>query len=195
MDVTTLKKACGVGLLAAAAFNNPAAYAAQGNIVVDVNLPTVLVMYYWSNIDLNLDQAALGGYLVGGTASACGTDFCDEQTTAQTVSVTTIGANTPVTVSALNDPGLAASTVTFDLQDVVGVRALGCPTGNYQATYDVSGDPGIVAATGQAVTNIDGAACSLAMTTGNVAFDVDFTALTAGATTATATLDVTIVGI
>ena len=194
MDVRLFKKLLGIGLLAAAATTNSTAYAANASVQVDVNLPTILVMYHYDVVTLNLDQTALGGFLVGGTASACAGGYCDGQGTVA-VNVATIGTATSVSLPALTDPGLADTTTNIELVDVVGVRALGCPTGFYDATYDVSGDAGVTVESTVAVTNIDGASCSLAMTTGNLDFDLDFTAITAGAISAQAVFDVTIAGI
>jgi len=195
MDVRTLKKACGVGLVAATALSNPAAHAATGSVNVDVNLPTVLVMYYFGNVTLNIDEAGLATYL-GAGGSDCTNGYCDAQPDPGPIDVLTLNATTNVPMPALNDPYTPGGpgAVTFVLEDVVGVRALGC-TAPYSATYDVSGDAGIATATGVSVANIDGSACSMTLLTGDLSFDLDFDALAAGATTVNATLDVTITGV
>ncbi|MGE0624001.1 MAG: hypothetical protein AB7I04_06205 [Pseudomonadales bacterium] len=179
-------------MLTAAAISTPAAYAAQATVTVDVDLPTVLVMYHYSNIELDLDQAALAGYLVGGTATACASDFCNDQGTSTPIPVTTMaGANT-VAVT-LNDPGLTNTTATFTLTNAVGVRALGCST--YEANYtDGTSDAGVTI-TDSAVNNIDGLGCSLTMRTGDLAFDLDFNAIAAGTDPVSAVFNVTIAGL
>lgn len=192
MDAKTLKKACGAGLLTAAAITNPAAHAAQATVTVDVDLPTVLVMYHYSSIELDLDQAALAGFLVGGTATACAGDFCDDQGASAPITVSAIGASNSVGV-VLNDPGLANSTATFTLTNVVGVRALGCST--YDASYADGGSEAGVTITGGAVANIDGQGCSLTMTTGDMSFDLDFASIATGNDPVSAVFDVTITGV
>lgn len=193
MDMKTLKRACAVGLLSASTLVNPAAHAAQGSVNVDVLLPTVLVMYYYSDIDLDLDATALADYLTTGGSACAGGDFCDDQGAAGVQSVTTIGPTTTVTLAAPTDPYSGAPVVTFELENAVAVRALGCAT--YAADFDVSGtDDAVVAALDQPVANIDGSACSMGLTTGNLAFDLDFDLVDPGADTVSATLDVTITG-
>ena len=195
MDLkSTFKKVLGVGLLGAAAITNSTAYAAQASVQVDVNLPTVLVMYHYDTITLNLDQTALGGYLVGGTAAACtGGDFCDNQLNPAPINVTTIGATTTVNQAVVDNP-VAATDTDITLVDVVGVRALGCAT--YTATYDDGGSGnGVGITNGTAVAGIDGQGCSFLMTTGDLTFNLDFDAVDAGATSVSAVFDVTVTGV
>lgn len=194
MDLKPLKKVLGVGLLGAAAISSSSAYAAQAQVTVDVDLPTVLVMYHYDTINLVLDQGALGSYLVGGTASAClsGGDLCDDQGNPTTINVATIGATTTIN-QAVADPGLGATDTTVTLVDVVGVRALGCAS--YTASYDDGGSGnGVTITNGTAVAGIDSNACSFTMTTGDLAFNLDFEDLDAGATQVAAVFDVTITG-
>ncbi len=196
MDLkSNFKKVLGVGLLGAAAITNSTAYAAEASVQVDVNLPTVLVMYHYDTITLNLDQTALGGYLVGGTASACATggDFCDAQGNPTAIDVTTIGATTTVNQAVVDNP-VAATDTDITLVDVVGVRALGCST--YTASYDDGGSGnGVGITNGTAVAGIDGQGCSFLMTTGDLTFNLDFDSVDAGATTVSAVFDVTVTGV
>ena len=195
MDLKSLKKVLGVGLLGAAAFTNSTAYAAEATVQVDVNLPTVLVMYHYNTITLNLDQTALGGYLVGGTAAACltGGDFCNDQLNPAAINVTTIGATTTVNQAVVDNP-VAATDTDITLVDVVGVRALGCST--YSASYDdgVSSN-GVTITNGTAVAGIDGQACSFGMTMGDLTFNLDFNSVDGGASSVSAVFDVTVTGV
>ncbi len=195
MDLKLLKKVLGVGLLGAAAITTSTAHAAEASVQVDIDLPTVLVMYHYNTITLDLDQTALGGYLVGGTAVACltGGDFCDDQGNPATINVATIGATTTIN-QAVVDPGLGASDTDITLVDVVGVRALGCPT--YSASYaDGGSDNGVTIGASTAVAGIDSTACSFTMTTGDLTFNLDFEDIDAGATQVAAIFDVTITGV
>ena len=192
MDLKNWKKALVVGLASAAMCTSPSAFAAQANVTIDIDFPTILVMYHYNTITLDLDQTSLGTYLVGGTGPvACGADFCDDQGNPVTIVVPAITATTSVT-SAIVDPGLASTTTEFTIVDPVGVRALGCST--YSVTIvDASTDAGITVDTANSLTAIDGTGCTFAMTTGDLVFDVDFTSVTADP--ASAIFDVTITGI
>ncbi len=193
MDLKHLKKVLGIGLLSAGAIANTSATAATGNVAVNVDLPTVLIMYYYSDITLDLDQTALGGYMVGASGVACGTDWCNDNGSAGSVTVSNISANTTVPVTGLASPDFENTAMNIELQNIVGVRAIGCPNGTYDATYDVTGDAGITPETGTGVTNINTASCSAALTTGNLDFDLDLATITPGAMNVNATLAVTIV--
>ncbi len=192
MDFRTWKKAFAVGLMSAAAFSSSTAYAAaQATVTIDVNMPTILVMYHYNTITLDLDQTALGTYLVGGTAVACGTEFCDDQGNPAAIPVPAITATTSVT-QAVADPGLPNTTTEFTIVDPVGVRGMGCTTYDVVIT-DSSTDAGITVDTANSLSAIDGTACSFAMTTGDLVFDVDFSLIDADP--ASAVFDVSITGI
>lgn len=198
MDLGNLKKMFGVGLLTVAALTNSPAQAATGNVVVDVSFPTVLVMYYYSTIGIDIDQEALG-QVITGVASNCAGDWCVDEGDAGAFTINTgnlVGATATVTPTAVGAGGLANTVLNIVLEDVVGARAIGCgPSGVYDANYTVAGTPGVVAvATPQAVGTLDGASCSLTLETGSVNFDVDFDQL-ADNDTAQATLAVTVNGI
>lgn len=190
MDFGNWKRVVIASLVSAATFSGSSAYAAQANVTIDIDFPTILVMYHYNTITLDLDQTALGTYLVGGTAVACGADFCDDQGNA-TIAVPAIAATTSVT-AAVVDPGLANTTTEFTIVDPVGVRALGCST--YSVTVvDASADAGITVDTANSLSAIDGTGCTFALTTGDLIFDVDFGLVAADP--ASAVFDVTITGI
>lgn len=191
MDFGKWKKALVVSLVSTVAFSSSTAHAAQATMTVDVNMPTILVMYHYNTITLDLDQTALGTYLVGGTAVACGADFCDDQGNPAAIPVPAITANTSVT-QTVADPGLANTTTEFTIVDPVGVRGMGCAT--YSVTVvDLSTDAGITVDTANSLSAIDGTACSFSLTTGDLVFDVDFGLVDADP--ASAIFDVTITGI
>ena len=191
MNLKNWKKALGAGLVSAAAIASPSSYAAQANVTVDVNLPTILVMYHYNTITLALDQTALGNYLVGGTAVACGTDFCDDQGSPGAITVSTISANESVT-QAVVDPNLAATTTEFTVVDAVGVRALGCSVYDV-VVADASTDAGVTVNTTSSLAAIDGAGCSFALTTGDLVFDLAYDQIAGDPVSAV--FDVTITGI
>ncbi len=190
MNIFSWRKVLGVSVVAAAAISNSSAYAAQATVTVDIDLPTILVMYHYNTITLTLDPAAMSTYLVGGTALACGGDYCDDQGNV-TVAVTGFGAANSAT-QAVIDPGLAATTASFTLVNSVGVRAIGCSTYLVTVLQDPLTDTGVSVNTGS-LSTIDGSACAFAMTTGDLSFDVDFDLVTADPISAV--FDVTIAGI
>ena len=196
MDLkSTFKKVLGVGLLGTAAITNSTAYAADASVNVDVDLPTVLVMYHYDTFTLNILESGLAGFLVGGTATACagGTDFCDNQLNPATIDVSTVAATTTVT-QAVTDPGLGATDTDILLEDVVGVRALGCSA--YSASYSDGGsDTGVTIGAATSLSGIDTLPCSFGMTTGDLQFNLDFQNVTAGATSVRAVFDVTVTGV
>jgi hypothetical protein len=195
MDLKSLKKVLGVGLLGAAAITNSTAYAADASVQVDVNLPTVLVMYHYDTITLNVLESGLADFLVGGSAGACagGVDYCDNQTNPGSVDVTVLDPTTNVTGIAVTDPGLGITDTDIVLEDVVGVRALGCDT--YNASYSDGGsEDGITIGASTSLAGINGVGCSFGMITGDLQFNLDFGAVAAGATSVQAVFDVTITG-
>ena len=190
MDIFSWRKVLGVSVVAAAAISNSSAYAAQATMTVDVNLPTILVMYHYNTITLTLDSAAVATYLVGGTATACGGDYCDDQGNV-TVAVTGFGATNSVT-QAVADPGLANNAASFTLVNSVGVRAMGCSTYDVTVAENASTDAGVSINTAS-LSAINGSACSFSMITGDLSFDVDFDLVDADPISAV--FDVTIAGI
>ena len=193
MDLKFIKKVIGVALLGAAAMTSTNAMAAQANVQIDVDLPTVLVMYHYDTITLDITQAAMADYLVGGTATTCGTGYCDEQT-GSTVTISSLSGSNTI-LQPVGDPGPLATTVDFTMQDVVGVRAIGC-TAPYTATYvDGGSTAGVTLDASLSVDGIDGLPCSFAMQTGDLSFEIDFDALPAATSTASAIFDVTITGV
>ena len=77
----------------------------------------------------------------------------------------------------------------------MGVRAFGCAT--YDASYSDGGsDTGVTIGASTSLAGIDGATCGFGLTTGDLAFDLDFSAITpAGLTPVSAIFDVTITGV
>jgi hypothetical protein len=194
MDLkSNFKKVLGVGLLGAAAVTNSTAYAADASVQVDIALPTVLVMYHYDTINLNVLETGLADFLVGGSATACsGSDYCEALPNPATVDVSVLNPTTNVNSIGVTDPGGGVLDTDIVLEDVVGVRALGCST--YNASYtDGGSEDGITITTG-AITDIDSQSCTFGMTTGDLQFNLDFNEVTAGATSVQAVFDVTITG-
>lgn len=189
MDLNTCKKALTSAVLCAAAIGSPVASAATASTTVDINFPTLLIMYHYDTIDLDLDATSLGTHLVT-AATGCSGDVCTSQGDI-TRSSGPISANTNVDAS-FTAPAFDNNSATFTLQNAVGVRGLGCTDYDAQVAEGASTSAGVTVTAG-AIAGIDGVSCSLGMTTGDLAFAIDFDTVNP-ATAAAAIFDVTITG-
>ena len=189
----SFKTLAGAGLIGAMAASAPAAHAADATITVDVDFPTVLVMYHFSQIDLTVADQAVADFLTGGTASDCTAGFCDDQGTFTAPSdITDLTAATAD--AGLDDTNPALNTVPpsvdFSVSNAVGVRALGCSTYGVTVTENAGTSAGVTVDTGS-LSDIDGSSCSLSMTTGSLDFSVDLATITGDPS---AIFDVSIIG-
>ena len=50
MDFKNWKRALAMGLVSAATCTSPSAFAAQANVAIDIDFPTILVMYHHNTI-------------------------------------------------------------------------------------------------------------------------------------------------
>ncbi len=184
------------GALASLLVAAPSAYAAQATTTVEVNFPTVLVMYHYDTIQLDVTSAALANFITGGSAVACAGDSCESLGTLD-LTGSAISDLSAATVDALvsdTNPALNGGTTsaTFTVENAVGVRALGCATYSAAAAAGAGNDAAVtISAT--SLADIDGSACGLAMTVGDLVFDVDISAVTG--TTVNAVFDVTVTGV
>ena len=189
----TLKNVLGAGLLAGLCAVAPLGHAATATTTIDVNFPSVVVMYHYDTITLQVDQTALANYMAGG-AAACGGDFCDNLTGTLdlTGSPVTDLSGAPVSVDAnVNPPAPPATAVPVTVQNAVGVRALGCST--YTATVtDGGSDVSMTVDTVNSLSTIDGAGCSLGLALGDLIFTMDVSQVTGGSDSAL--FDISIVG-
>ncbi len=185
------------GALASLLVAAPSAYAAQATTTVEVNFPTVLVMYHYDTIQLEVTSPALANFLTGGSAVACAGDSCQSLGTLDLTVSDPISDLSAATVDALlsdTNPALngGSTSATFTVQNAVGVRALGCA--NYSAAAAAgAGNDAAVTISATSLADIDGAACGLAMTVGDLVFDVDISAVSG--TTVNAVFDVTVTGV
>ncbi len=182
-----LRKLITIALFSGCLAGGQSAYAANATVTVDFDLPTILVMYHYSTVDVTVSQAVLGGFLSGGIL--CGVDRCEDLLTSATLTLPALSGSVDAGID--DTLLLAATTATVTVQNAVGVRALGCTT--YTGSY-IGGlsDPGVTITAGPLV-GIDTLPCSMTMTMGDLAFDVDFTAVTTDPVSAV--FDVTIAGV
>jgi hypothetical protein len=172
------KRALVTGLAVGAFLTGQTAHAAQADVTIDIDLPTVLIMYHFGTIDLSVSQAVLADFFTGGSTTTCSGDECESQGDVDLGAIADLGAATVTTTLSNTNPALAGSTTaTVTVQNAVGVRAFGCST--YAVTVvDDSTDAG-VDVDETSLSDIDGSGCSLSMTTGDLAFDLDFTSIVA----------------
>ena len=182
-----VRKLLGVMLFSGCLATGQTAYAASATVTVDFDLPTIIVMYHYSTVDVTVSQAVLGGFLSGG--ALCGVDRCEDLGTSAMLTLAALSGSVDAGVD--DTYALANTTATVTVQNAVGVRALGCTT--YTGSY-IGGvsDPGVTITAGPLV-GINTLPCSMTMTTGDLAFDVDFTAVTTDPVSAV--FDVTIAGV
>ncbi len=152
-----------------------AAWAAQGTTSIELNLPTTLVVYHYDRIQLQVSDTALADYLAGGSADTCASDFCADLNTLDLGSSPITDLSTATTDAQLSDSN--GSPATFTVANAVGVRALGC-TEYAAATAVGAGTDAAVTISSSSLVDIRNAPCSLAMTVGDLVFDVDVSSLT-----------------
>ncbi len=109
--------------LSSAALN---AQAAQGDTDIDITLGSVVILHYFSNVDINLTNANMLQFLTGGTA-----DAFDEGTQAGTSFL----ANLAISPSALGGGDPAAANL--QLQNAWAVRAIVPPSAGAPGSPEV----------------------------------------------------------
>ncbi len=195
-----LKKALAGVAVGAMLASAPSVYgAAAGSTTVSVNLPTVLIMYHFDTIDIEVADSAVASFLAAGATNCSdlatpGSEFCLSQGALDLTGspVTDLAAATVDAGLSDTNPALPGSlSADFTVQNAVGVRAIGCTT--YDAAVADGGSDASVTVSAGALTGVDGAGCSTTMTTGDLEFSIDFA--TAGSGTVDAVFDITVAGI
>lgn len=156
---------------------------------LEVQMPSVLLLYHRGQINVNLSASALAGAF--GASSGCSGDFCMDLGT-RTVSMSNGNRIVPVGVP---DPGFNPLQ-TINLRGAIGVRGIGCAGGIYgTATYEiVTAVGGIQTASGN-LSGIQNAPCGLTLRTGDLPIELDLTQLDSASGRASATIQVTVTGL
>ncbi len=115
----------GVVVIVGALLSAPPAYAqASGSTDIDITLPDIVVLHYWSNIDINVPKAALAALLTGGTGDTGEDEGTANGGSAINVALSggNLAANTSVstTMSGTGDP----SAVVMVLNNAWAVRSI-----------------------------------------------------------------------
>ncbi|WP_223668726.1 hypothetical protein [Kangiella shandongensis] len=158
-----LKKSVVAAGLAAALFTVSPAKSASLNVDTDVSIPDVLILYAYTDIDLQFAAGEFATLLDG----SCTSDDCASPlTTAEAGTITSGVADLNIT------PDLAASgtSASITIQNSWAVRALGYGTFNASVTDNGSES----AVSGLAVSPATGTP-SMTATPGDVSFDIDLT--------------------
>lgn len=156
----TIKKTLMSSAVALAMVSGSSANAATLNVDVDVTLPSVVILYAYTDIDLTVAADQLGPLL----DTACTADDCAIDELATTGTLATLGTVDLDIGTAISPTVGANPTITID--NSWGVRGIGF------TSYDES----VAAAAGNEVTNLaieDLGAPTLATQTGSVSFDID----------------------
>lgn len=160
-------------------------------LALDINMPPVLLLYHHTQINIDVQPAALAGAL--GANSSCGSGFCMDAGN-QSAAVLGLGSTVPVAIDiGASVPAVAIRTVT--LNDAVGARATGCAGGVYStASYQILNPLGGIQAGSGTITEIQNSACGFDLRTGDLSFDLDLNSISA-TSNASATIQITVVGL
>ena len=174
-----LKKSIVAAVLAASFIFASSSKAAKLDVNVDVNLPNVLILYAYTDIDLT--------YTAGEFASLLGCTAEDCTSALTTPKSGTISSNA-VDLGIASDLSTMGST-TITLQNSWAVRGLGY--GTFKASIADN-------ASESAVSNLDitpsTGTPSMAATTGDVSFDIDLASSDLDDGTVTANYTITVTG-
>ena len=156
-----------------------------------VNMPSVLVLYHPTQVNIDVLPAAIAGAL--GANSVCGSGYCMD---GGNLSTTVVSLSPLVPVSfdiGASVPPVAIRTITLD--DAVGVRATGCSGGVYDtASYQILNPSGGIQPGNGVIAGIQSSPCGLDLRTGDLAFDLDLNSIDA-VSNASATIQITVVGL
>ncbi len=152
-----------------------------------VRVPSILLMYYYTRVDIDVLPGALAGAL-GVPASACGSDWC------VSLGNKTIPTPTPSVANADIEADVPALVATPEivLRNAVAVRAIGCAGGVYtQASYAVTSIQGVVPRVSD-VAEILGQPCGMTIVPGNLSFSIDLNTVAIDPNTAEALADIVV---
>ncbi len=158
---------------------------------LDINMPSVLLLYHHSQINIDVQPAALAGAL--GATSGCGAGFCLDAGN-QSAAILGISPSVPVAIDiGASVPAVMTRTIT--LNEAVGTRATGCAGGVYStASFQILNPLGGIQAGSGTITEIQNSACGFDLRTGDLSFDLDLNSISA-ISNASATIQITVVGL
>ena len=191
MQLRNLKRALYAAMVAAplAMLQATPGQAATANTTISIDFPSILILYTYDNIELEVSEAGLGGALEGsGTVSCTGSDCRSAQGDRDlTGSLLSLDGADVVDATIGTPVGSLPSGIGVTIENAYGARCLGCSAGTYAVTLT---DGGNSAAIGTFTTTAP-AVNGLTLATGDLSFEVDLGSLTAaGAVSETVTITV-----
>ncbi|MBT4521468.1 MAG: hypothetical protein HOC23_15825 [Halieaceae bacterium] len=158
----------------------PGAYAASGETDVSISFPDLIILYYYSAIDINLSAANMGELIDNVTTECTGVNSTDKAcaSTLDPLSAGTVSGTKATYDADITGAALTSTDFTFDIQGAWAVRAL---TGG-TLTATASGGTGDFTAV---ATDTTAPTASLTLgggNIGNVKFNVDMTTVQSGGT-------------
>lgn len=199
-----IKRLAAVCLVVTTMIGTQSAHAVSANTTVEVNFPTILILYHFDVINLTVSQAdlalALGGLTAGSCAGAAAGEYCVEVTPGPTgIALDLTGAAVDAGMSS-DAPSLPAAlaSVNVDIGNAWGVRSIG-PFGTgltASVTGPVSGNlddgNGELIPLSGVDTNDTSPAAGPGMATGDIVFTMDLSGLeTSGTYSGVFTITVT----
>ena len=158
---------------------------------VRVDMPGMLLLYHYSQIDVNLDATALAGAL--GANRACSGGFCMD-VGSRILPVSNLSG--PIALNVAADAGMVDPVQTITLRDAIAVRATGCAGDRYDtASYQILNVVGGVQPASGVISGIQSAPCGLDLRSGDLSFDLDLTQADAVTGSASATIQITVTGL
>jgi hypothetical protein len=152
----------------------PATQAADVSTTIDINFPTVMVLYYYNQLDLDVDAASLVDQL-GGSSAACNSAGTGENCLAATDQTYSLDLGSATVTADIETDGGAVTTTPVDvtITDAYGMRCIGC------TNYDVAVSDG-ANSTAVAISPVSTTvtANGLQMVTQDLGFSLDLDQLT-----------------
>ncbi len=168
------------------------AHAATAETTISVNFPSIVVLYTYDSITLDVSEAGLGAAIKGGaTTVSCSSDQCTASQAAVkdlTATQLTLDGNDVITADITSAVGALPTDIEVTINDAFGARCLGCGTGDYTVTTVDGGDSDVIGNFSPSAMPQNG----LTLSTGSLSFQVDLSQVTSnGVVTEDVTITVT----
>ena len=155
-----------------------------------IDMPSVLLLYHYSQINIDMQASAIAGAL--GSGVACNGGQCMD-VGYQSASVAIL--NNPIIINIGADAPPFTPVQTITLRNAVGARAVGCSGDVYgTATYQILNPIGGIQARSGVIAGIQNQSCGFVIRTGDLAFDLDLNIANSN-TNATASIQIIVVGL
>ena len=107
----------------------PGTQAADVSTTIDINFPSVMVLYYYNQIDLDVDADTLVNQL-GGSSGECDSAGTGENCVQAADQTYSLDLDSPTVTADIQTDGGALSSAPVDvtIENAYGMRCLGCTT-------------------------------------------------------------------